>query len=332
MCISSINVNSFNVSQIDTQQSKTYLKIEGITGKRADIILMADCRLSNKGDTIGRLFNLTKNGRYKLYTNSTQESRGVAIAIKATIYHEVLEEFRDVEENYIILKIKIQGSEILLGAIYGPNNNDVGFFEALKRVVLTNGKPVILGGDFNTILDTRRGGENLDREGEGVVPNIQNSRFLNSVIEDGILFDPFRILYPNSRESSYISFRRGDVLGKNRLDFFLVCNKILGLVENVQYENRLGRDFDHKEVTLKMGLKSKIRKENITNDTVRQLEAKYVGTLAFYDIVNEHKEVPCEQIRREIGELEAVVGEMTKTRMGVGREDWTQEREDRLVL
>ena len=29
--------------------------------------------------------------------------------------------------------------------------------------------------------------------------------------------------------------------------------EILGLVKNVWYEERLGRDFDHKEVTVKLG-------------------------------------------------------------------------------
>ena len=50
-----------------------------------------------------------------------------------------------------------------------------------------------------------------------------------------------------------MSFRRNDGFGKSRLDFFLMDKTILGWVKNVWYEDRLGRDFDHKEVTMKLG-------------------------------------------------------------------------------
>jgi hypothetical protein len=52
-----------------------YLKIEGVTGKRADVILISDIRAKNKGDELKRMFGLTRNGSYKLYLNSSKESR-----------------------------------------------------------------------------------------------------------------------------------------------------------------------------------------------------------------------------------------------------------------
>jgi exonuclease III len=62
----------------------------------------------------------------------------------------------------------------------------------------------ILGGDFNTILDRRNNEYNVDREGVGNIPNIQNSEIINEGIEDGLWADPFRNLYPHVREYSYI--------------------------------------------------------------------------------------------------------------------------------
>jgi hypothetical protein len=47
--ISAINCNSLNVSTLGTRNSKTYLKIEAITGKKTDVIMMTDVRLKNKG-------------------------------------------------------------------------------------------------------------------------------------------------------------------------------------------------------------------------------------------------------------------------------------------
>ena len=77
------------------------------------------------------------------------------------------------------------------------------------------------------------------------------------------MFDPFRVLYPEKNEYSYTSFRRNDNFGKNRLDFFLVSSSVMGEVKNVIYEDRIGRDFDHKGVTLVLGKTEGLRKEKI---------------------------------------------------------------------
>ena len=63
---------------------------------------------------------------------------------------------------------------------------------------------------------------------------------------------------------------------------------MIRLIRNVRYEDRLGRDFDHKEVTLTLGGPNKTRKEQIFRDAINAERAKYVGAIAFYDIINEH--------------------------------------------
>ena len=127
-----------------------------------------------------------------------------------------------------------------------------------------NGQNSIIGGDFNTILDNRGRDLSIDRIGDGACPNPHNSRYLNEWTDSGDIVDPFRILYPEKVEYSYTSFRRNDNIGKNRLDFFLVSRNILSAIKNVKYEDRLGRDFDHREVTLIMGGHDKVRKEQFS--------------------------------------------------------------------
>ena len=174
----------------------------------------------------------------------------MAIAIRSTVYHEIIQKWEDIENNYIILRVKIQDREILLGTVYGPNSNDVQFYERIKRICDNENIPVILGGDYNTVLDNRDGELSVDRMGNGNCPNIGNSRFLNNWIAEGVMLDPFRVLYPERTEFSYTSFRRGDNFGKNRLDFFMVSSVLMGDVKNVINEDRIGRDFDHREVKL----------------------------------------------------------------------------------
>ena len=110
-------------------------------------------------------------------------------------------------------------------------------------------------------------------------------------------------------EHSYVLFRRDNNFGKNRLDWFLVSEGLLPEVENVVYEDRLGRDFDHKEVCLKFGKREGVRKEHIYTDTIKNSLAKYLGLLAALDILNEHKLTPCQVVRNTLANLPvSVVG------------------------
>ena len=89
LTFSSLNVNSLNVSTLGGKVSKRFVKIEGITGKKVDILFLCDCRMGRKGPEVEKMFNLSRSGKYKIYYNSSKDSRGAAIAIKANIFHEI---------------------------------------------------------------------------------------------------------------------------------------------------------------------------------------------------------------------------------------------------
>jgi exonuclease III len=108
----------------------------------------------------------------------------------------------------------------------------------------------------------------MDRIGVGRIPNPRNANIINNWIADGNCFDPFRSLYPDQREISYIPFRiarGGMVYGKTRLDFFLVSEDIINLVRKVKYEDRMSFDFDHKMVSLWLGKNQTVNKIKIFN-------------------------------------------------------------------
>ena len=52
--------------------NKTLVKIEGITSKKPDIILISDCRIGKRGKDVERIFGLALNGKYKLYYTVTR--------------------------------------------------------------------------------------------------------------------------------------------------------------------------------------------------------------------------------------------------------------------
>ncbi len=148
----------------------------------------------------------------------------------------------------------------------------------------------VLGGDFNTILSSQGGDQNLDREGIGRVPNVQNSRILNEWLTNGIVVDPYRAMYPENRVVSYIPFRMRNVrandvscYGCTRLDFFLISPDLLDSVNTVSYEDRLGSDFDHKEVILKFCRKNSGSRIMIRDSTLNNEIADDVVLMAVYE-------------------------------------------------
>ena len=65
LTVSAININSFNVSTLGGDSNKTFVKIEGITSKKSDIILIVDTRMGLKVKELEKMMQITKNGKYK---------------------------------------------------------------------------------------------------------------------------------------------------------------------------------------------------------------------------------------------------------------------------
>ncbi len=129
LCFSSINVNTLNISTYKEGQCKTIEKLVAITNRGSDIIFMSDCRLGRGIEKVRRVLQLGTKSSYNLYSNSTKGDRGVCIAVNRERNFEILEEIKEtVFENYLLLRCKIDQKEILIGAVYGPNTNNVGFY------------------------------------------------------------------------------------------------------------------------------------------------------------------------------------------------------------
>ena len=79
----------------------------------------------------------------------------MAISIKANIFHEINNIFRDDDENVIHIQIKIQGTDLNLICIYGPNSNDIEFYRQIRARSEMNGQNTIIGRDFNPLEPER---------------------------------------------------------------------------------------------------------------------------------------------------------------------------------
>jgi exonuclease III len=142
-------------------------------------------------------------------------SRGVAVLVNKELDFIINNEFRDNEENFLVIDCSINGMKYGIGAVYGPNNTSRVFYNLLTSGI-TN---IVLGGDWNTTWDRRPVIDNIDTFCMAGLPNSKNSELLENMCTEFGLIDPYRALYPDRREYTYIPFRNVR-LNRSRLDFF----------------------------------------------------------------------------------------------------------------
>jgi len=168
------NCNSLNLT---TNVKNFELKIAAIKGLNTDIIFLCDTRMvSNKGvNSINRVkqaFRDFKGKKYKVYANSTKNSRGVAILISFEKDIEVTDTCTDPEENYIFLRVNYNGQKLLLGSIYGHNSTSRDFYRRITRIISKNqDRKLIMGGDWNTVWDRNPVATNIDTFQMANIPN-----------------------------------------------------------------------------------------------------------------------------------------------------------------
>jgi len=231
------------------------------------------------------------NKGYNIYHNSKGPSRGVAILLSSKCKFEVLEEGRDLDDNILILKLKMGRKIFTVGSIYGPNTNQgVHFFEELKQKVNSmNCNNIILGGDWNCTFDNRGIADNIDVINMVNIPSKIRTEHLLRVCNSLGVTDPYRTLWPVRRDYTYVPAIEGN-LNRSRLDFFLVSHNLIPTVGNCTINNALlTKAFDHKEISISFKYKvHKNKNMSIMNSLVGQPEIEIAVKAAAYECFFHH--------------------------------------------
>ena len=85
----------------------------------------------------------------------TSEWGEVAILFNNTFEFEVKSTKIDINGNYLFLEVELSGIlTVILGSIYGPNNDNPDFYHGLDALLKEFENPnVIMGGDWNFTLN-----------------------------------------------------------------------------------------------------------------------------------------------------------------------------------
>lgn len=126
------------------------------------------------------------------YSHGTTDSRGVAILFPKQLDYSVTELLYDDRGRYLLLDCLIDGSRFILVNIYAPTKNHLRdqcqFLADLKNALEPySGENLILGGDFNTVIDPA-----LGKKGGRGEPESQYMKDLKALREDFDLADVWR--------------------------------------------------------------------------------------------------------------------------------------------
>ena len=154
-------------------------------------------------------------GYQAIFSNYKSNKAGVCILFNNNFNLQIEKVFIDPQGSFIICNIKTNETSLTLANIYAPNKDNPAFFlDLFDHLADFTGEDIILGGDYNLVLDLdkdKRGG--LSKTHENSVKIVQEfSDKLDSV-------DIWRVLHPDSNS---FMWRQRHPRIQCRLAFFLV--------------------------------------------------------------------------------------------------------------
>lgn len=215
--------------------------------KKYNIICLQDTHINNKLES----FIKAEWGYDAYFSSYTTNSRGVMVLINNNFEQKVERVKTDKNGNFIILDMKIQNKKITLVNLYGPNEDNVQFYDNLtKKVAEFENENVIMCGDWNLVLNA-----DIDSSNYLHINNPKARQFVLNFIEEDNFLDAWRIMNEESRK--YTWRRLNPVKKQARLDFFLVSETMFQFVTNTDIIS--GYRTDHSSIILKIKLQESER-------------------------------------------------------------------------
>lgn len=220
-----LTFSSWNVRGVNNpvKRGKILTHLKSLT---SDIMFLQETHLKNSSH--GRL---KANWIGKVYhSNFSSKKRGAAILLRKGVPFLQKKTITDKEGRYIIVIGEINNISLTLVNVYAPNLDNPIFFQKVFSLIPDISQThLIIGGDFNTVLDTY-----LDRSSTKRLPRNASSEFLNAFINNTNVLDIWRAMNPTGRDYSFYSPVHNSY---SRIDYFLVDAKLIPSTLNAKYHS-----------------------------------------------------------------------------------------------
>lgn len=253
-----MKIISFNVNGLRAILQKNF--ISDFNNLDADIFSLNETKLSE----VKEKFNFTPEGYYIYYTNSKIKKgySGVCVFTKIeplNVWYGLIDHKYDDEGRVITLEYE----NFYYIACYVPNSGDglkrlefrMEFEKDLVKYLneLDKNKPVIYAGDLNVAhkeIDLTNPKSNERNPGY----TIEERNAFTNLLNNGYT-DIYRYLYPNTIKYTWWSYRF-NARAKNigwRIDYFVISNRIISKVEDVDILNDI-YGSDHCPIVLNINI------------------------------------------------------------------------------
>ena len=188
-------------------------------------------------------------GGQGIFVHGTKHSRGVATLFRKGLDYTIEFQKKDIGGRFLLLKVLVKDEIFYLLNLYAPNteNKQIQFYREVKRIMelesISRKDNIILGGDFNLILDP-------DKDKSGGNLNIKGNALqqLNSITDNFDLLDIWRI---KNYHVKRFTWRQKTPKIQCRLDYWFVSNNLCDNVTNVDIKPSVRSDHSAIYLALK---------------------------------------------------------------------------------
>lgn len=274
---------SFNVRGLREEKKRASI-FRFIRRKKADIVFIQEAHSKIIDETNWK----NEWGGNLLFNHGAYNARGVLTLIKPNLDFKLVNLDLDQNGRLQIINCYIQNSPFKLINIYAPNTITarVNFFKEVKRQIFRQrddvfSKNLIMGGDFNTILNQR-----LGRKGGTTLfpPKYKDTvKLLEDIQEEFDVLDVWRIKNPDKKR---FTWRQHNPQISSRLDYWLISRSLFDSVDETDIIPSIKSDHSPITMTIKSS-QNEIGKGlwKMNNSFID--EEKYVGDIK--NLINDLK-------------------------------------------
>ena len=210
--------------------------------QKYDIFCLLDTRL---GESTQKEI-LQKDDWKIFFAGKRSNARGITIYINPKSDIIVTNNHPDQHGNYLIMELIIKGTPQIVTCVYGPTEDNPDFWNRLKdKVDDLAYLNVLYGGDTNLILNKELDCINYATETR---PNATNT--VNAWIENDMVFDVYRSLYPEEREYTWSPFKDPNVQRNHRtqmsrLDLVFASPHAFSYIKEMKHNYKFLNTLDH---------------------------------------------------------------------------------------